>query len=254
MRTMTMDRMKGGEGMRKTPMRALCKRAALLMKKKRGATLVEMIVSMLLTAMIMISASASLLAGYYLYQRVQAQNRAVELAVVLCDDIHAEMNKCYGYVYGDPDITLNCASIYHYDIDAGKVLEEPFTLPETYLASSPSDQIDLLCFQGISGNNTCMTVADGRVVLYYPQSAGVTSWTLGNEAYYGLHVTQLNFRWLEKDGGVVLEVKLTLSTAEGDWTYSTTRYVTCENLSFPKKDDLGQYEYKANCCKTVRYQ
>ena len=230
------------------------RRAARILRQKRGATLMEMIVSMMLTAILMTTTTACLLTGYHFYERIQRQNRAVELSVVLCDDIQAELNKCYGYVYGDPNIDLNCATIYRYDPSAGASLTEPLTLPEQHLPATPSEQIDLLCFQGISGNNTCLTVADGRVVLFYPQSAGVKSWSLGNDAYYGLHVTALNFRWMEKDNEAVVEVKITLSNAQEDWSYTATRYVTCQNLRFPDQGALGQYEYRSNCCKTVRYR
>ena len=232
----------------------LGRRIRRLLRQNKGATLMEMIVSMLLTAILMTTTTASLLTGYHFYERIQRQNRAVELSVVLCDDIQAELNKCYGYVHGDPNIDLNCATIYRYDPSAGAALSEPLTLPEQHLPSPPSERIDLLCFQGISGNNTCLTAINGRVVLYYPQSTGVTSWSLGGDAYYGLHVTDLNFRWMEKDGEAVVEVKITLSGEADDWSYTATRYVTCQNLSFPKQNALGQYEYRSNCCKTVRYR
>lgn len=230
------------------------RRIRRLLRQKKGSSLMEMIVSMMLTAILMTMTTASLLTGYHFYERIQRQNRAVSLAVVLCDDIQAELNKCYGYVYGDPNIDLNCATIYRYEPSAGASLTEPLTLPEQYLPSPPSEKIDLLCFQGISGNNTCLTVSDGRVILYYPQSAGGASWSLGGDAYYGLHVSALNFRWIEKDGSAVVEVRITLANEAEDWSYSATRYVTCQNLSFPNQNALGEYEYRSNCCKTVRYR
>lgn len=221
---------------------------------RKGSTMVETVVSLLLTAIIMIATTASLLAGYELYRRIQTQSRAVELAIVLCDDIQSELNKCYGYVYGEPDTDLNCASIYKYDTVNGKTLPVPQTPPEQRLPGFPSADVDMICFQGISGNNTCITVSDGKIVAYYPDSGQITEWKLGGDAYYGLTVSALNFSWLEKDGSVVAEVKMVLSIPESGWSHSVTRYVICQNLHFPEQDGLGNYDYRINCCKTVRYQ
>lgn len=204
----------------------------------RGVTMVESIVSLLLAVLIVGIGVTGITSSLRLYQHIRQTFRAMELAEILADEFVAEVSACYGYV-GGKSSELDRAMIYRYDPDAESELsgENSVESSALFLSQLPyRTEYDLIAFQGISGNNTRVTVGeDGRLWMYYPDSVDVQAFSLGGDAYYGLRVTEFKLEWAEdiRTGAVMLKVTLTLGSDAYASLHTVTRFIRSDNLHFP---------------------
>lgn len=219
-------------------------------KNRRGFTLVELIVSFTLTAMLVTASSVALGSAYSVWLHVMSVNRAASVAGILVDELTSEISTMSDVgrqkIESDGAETVICDE-YGISIDGtGSFNYLTYTDENGHPAVLAASSFKYAgAAEGGSAQSLVeKTLDDGLLHIYYKsvssadgeasdvsESAGYSDidWHYDANTYMGNRITKLLFS-REPDADRVYKVELELTNQLTGYVYSTTRYIKCYNL------------------------
>lgn len=194
------------------------------MKRKKGYTLVELIVTFALIALFM--SCAAMVVGTYMKIHTHTRDLAQQqvLADTLLDDVQNKLSKC---VNVSKSGISNAVTISDDGENGHKISFYDENYYPITICINPGKE-------GYPDNDT-----EGSVLLYIynwtkedGQPAKYVYWSYPDRTYLDNKVTKFNIAEVNtKDSGkVVYEVSLTLESLRTKAKYTDTRYIECANL------------------------
>lgn len=169
-----------------------------LWKQKKGTTLVELMVSFVLTAILMTAAIATISPAVRVFNKVVGMSRAQGVTDILLEEISGELES------SERILSISGSQIEYADKNGQGVQ----MLQGTEATADGGQQLD------------------GMLVLHYGSEDVL--WYLPEKTYMGFRITSLSFSQIE--GKNLIEVKLEIKSSRSGIVYDRTKIVECYKL------------------------